>query len=238
MSCPSLRSLHNICIANCSTNVCPCKPNQAFSFQPLKACKELYDNATFTHAQITNILCEEIANRLVGCEGPFQTNLEFLDCIGLTNWPIFSCPAELRLIRPNNIFVIGTIIGGVVIPNSEIIIPDAQYAVQINGSTCSNETIEFSSLAQFCTLIRANNGSAIIGIDTNDVIANGLAPILWPTSPSIDISIFGTSVDQIFASVVNGILSPVGPNFSTPGTYSLQINGVPCDPEIEIELAP
>ena len=140
MSCSSLRTTHNIFIPNCSPNLCPCS-NIAFSCRPLKTCPELQDNQIFTPSQIIRLFFEEFADRILNCPGPFQTTLEFMDCIGLTNWPLFPNPVILTLlptltgsrlgpltaVEP---VLLATIIGGIATPNELTL--NGQYNILIN----------------------------------------------------------------------------------------------------------
>lgn len=138
MLCSSLRSTHNIFIPNCQTQ-CPCF-YKAFSFRPLKSCPELQDNQIFSPSQIIRLFFEEFANRITNCPGPFQTTLEFMDCIGLTNWPLFPNPVILTLlptltgslgpltaVEP---VLLATIINGVATPNELTL--NGQYNILIN----------------------------------------------------------------------------------------------------------
>lgn len=150
MSCLSLRGKHNIFIPDCPTSSCPCKPNTAFSFRPLCPCPELQDNEIFTSSQIIRLFFQEFANRIANCPGPFQTTLDFINCIGLTNWPLFPNPVILSLLpilsasrvltSINDPVLAATIINGVAMPTNTAL--NGQFNIQINRET-SDFTVLF-----------------------------------------------------------------------------------------------
>lgn len=152
MSCLSLRTTHNIFIPNCSPNLCPCN-NTAFSFRPLCPCPELQDNEIFSPSQIIRLFFQEFANRIANCPGPFPTTLDFINCIGLTNWPLFPNPVILSLLPTlsasrvltsvNDPVVAATIINGTATPTN--ISLNGQFNLQING-VLSEFTILFGPL--------------------------------------------------------------------------------------------
>lgn len=140
MSCLSLRSTHNIFIPDCQTS-CPCKPNAAFSCRSLKSC--LQDNEIFTSSQIIRLFFQEFVNRITNCPGPFQTTLDFINCIGLTNWPLFPNPVILSLLpilsasrvltSINEPVLAATIINSTAIPTNTAL--NGQFNIQINGES-------------------------------------------------------------------------------------------------------
>lgn len=99
-------------------------------------------------------MCQEIANRYVSCSSTvFQTTLQFMECMGLTNWPYFSCPVELTLVSENVSILAATITEGIAVPTN-ITPQNSQYNIHINGVTCDTNsilTIAFSNIETlFC----------------------------------------------------------------------------------------
>lgn len=246
MSCSSLRSAHNICVSNCSTNSCPCEPNSAFSFKPLKPCLEILDNGNFTQAQIINIMCQDVANRYDACSLiTFQTTLQFMQCMGLTNWPIFSCPVELGL-EGDVSFVAATIRGGIATPTNLTVTPIGQYTITINGIPCDADgsaiAIAFADItpierSQICDTIIP---CTLIPITFDDFISC-LSLLTFPNISTIaNLDLFSISPSFVVgvAQIVNGVFTPIPVAVALPaGVYGIVINGVPCDPVLTVNIS-
>lgn len=246
MTCSSLRSFHNLCVANCSTNACPCTPNAAFSFRSLKPCQELQDNGIFTQNEIFRIMCQEVANRAESCTTiVFQTTLQFMECMGLTNWPIFSCPVELSLFDNfNDVSILAaTITAGVAVPTN-ITPPTSQYNININGVTCDTNsilTIIFASIEfLFCNII--SSSLCIPGPITSAAFLTCLAAISWPVVPTpVNIQIISIpipNISQLLGIVTNGIYVEQSPIIIVPGNYAILINTTLCSPSINFNISP
>jgi hypothetical protein len=190
-------------------------------------------------------MCQEVANRYEACSTiTFQTTLQFMQCMGLTNWPIFSCPVEITLVQEQVSFVAATIIGGVATPTNITVTPIGQYAITINGNPCVTDSILTVAFNDITPIERAQICDTTIPCIQNPITFDDFILCLsQQTFPNIstiaNIALFNPSFGgAAIAEIVNGVFSPIPVPIALPaGLYVILINEVPCDPVLAVNIS-